>query len=74
MKVNIYETVEVNDEQRKAIAATIDDADARPRQATRDEIKGYVWEHGRHWETVLNGDLIEANEPAPDDDELANLI
>lgn len=81
MKCNIYQTVQVSDEQRKAIAATIDDAGTKPRQATRDEIKEYVWEHGRHWADRLDGSGepdTDADEPAPDaihgDDELADLI
>jgi hypothetical protein len=55
MKVNIYETVEISDEQRVAIAAILDDVGAKKRQATRDEIKAYVWEQGANWEYVLAG-------------------
>lgn len=54
MKVNIYETVEVSDEQRKQIAAVIDKTlEGKRRQATRDELKQFVWERGADWEISL---------------------
>lgn len=70
MKVNIYETVEVSDEQRVEIARRIDDAGSKKRQATRDEIKSFIWEHGARWESVLSGEPTQGNdEPETDDDE-----
>ncbi len=51
MKVGIYETVEVSDEQRKQIGAVIDRG--KPRQATRDELKAFIWERGSDWEISL---------------------
>lgn len=66
MKVNIYETVEVSPEQRKAIAARIDDAGAKKRDATREELKSFVWEHGASWADVLEG-KEQTSEPAEDD-------
>lgn len=42
MKVALYPTVEVSDDQRVAIAAVLDGEDAKKRQASRDEIKEYV--------------------------------
>lgn len=64
MKVNIYETVEVSDEQRKQVAATIDEAGSKPRPATRDELKEFIWTNGSGWADQLNG--VQADEPAPD--------
>lgn len=62
MKVNIYETVEVSDEQRVEIARHIDGDGAKKRQSTRDEIKAYVWEHGSRWAEVLDGSLEPQDE------------
>lgn len=71
MKVNIYETVEVSDEQRVEIARAIDDAGAKKRQATRDEIKAYIWEHGSGWANVLSGEPVDSpGEPEDDDEDL----
>jgi hypothetical protein len=56
MKVNIYETVEISDEQRVSLAVVLDEGEVKPkRQATRDEIKAFVWKHGEQWEDVLSG-------------------
>lgn len=66
MKVNIYETIEVSDEQRVALARHLDGDGAKKRQATRDEIKAYVWEHGSGWADVLEGGSPEPT-PAEDD-------
>lgn len=52
MKVNIYETVQVSDEQRVQIACVNDDAVSK-RKATRDELKAFLWENGADWEQVL---------------------
>jgi hypothetical protein len=53
VKVNIYETVEITDAQRVTLGALIDGKLKPKRQATRDEIKEFVWEHGREWEQEL---------------------
>lgn len=53
MKVNVYQTVEVTDEQRVMLGALIDGATKPKRQATRDEIKEFVWENGANWEVEL---------------------
>lgn len=66
MKVNIYETVEVSDEQRVAIARQLDGDDAKKRLATRDEIKEFIWLHGQAWDSVLSGS--EPAETEADDD------
>lgn len=66
MKVNIDQTLEVSDEQRKQIAAYIDDAGAKKRDATRDEMKQFIWSHGERWEDVLSGNS-ESEEDAEGD-------
>lgn len=63
MKVNIYETVEVSDQQRVDIARQIDGDGAKKRQATRDEIKAFIWNHGTGWEVALTAEVDDA----PDD-------
>lgn len=54
MKVNIYQTEHVTDEQRRQIAALVDveqglDVAAQKRLAERQEVKDYVWGHGSKW-------------------------
>lgn len=72
MKVNIYETVEVSDEQRVAIARQLDGDGAKKRQATRDEIKEFIWTHGSSWESALDREVDDA--PLPDTDDDMDLI
>lgn len=69
MKVNIYETIEVSDAQRVALARQIDGDGAKKRQATRDEIKEFVWQHGIRWEDVLEGRENPQSEDEPETDE-----
>jgi hypothetical protein len=73
VKVNIYETVEVSDEQRVEIARAIDDAGAKKRQATRDEIKSYVWDHGSSWASVLAGESGDSPGEPEDEDLVGDL-
>jgi len=74
VKVNIYETIEVSDEQRVHLAVVLDGGKIKPkRQATRDEIKAFVWAEGSDWEIALADQYNEAladggNEPEPEDD------
>lgn len=66
MKVNIYETVGVTDEERFLIAAFYDGEGSPRRQASRDEIKEFVWSYGRNWlEELLN---FSRKWPQTDDD------
>jgi hypothetical protein len=80
MKVNIYETVEVSDEQMNAIARVKDGAMAKKRRATRDEAKEFIWSVGSDWADHLVGDLEAAvaaeGEPSATDanDDLAALL
>jgi hypothetical protein len=79
VKVNIYETVEISDEQRVQLAVVLDEGKTKPkRQATRDEIKDFIWSEGASWATSLADQYNEAladagTEPEPEDDN-QNLI
>lgn len=55
MKVNIYETVQVRDEQRLQIARVLHNEPERPKKewATRDELKSFIWMNGSTWAEVL---------------------
>ena len=57
MKVGIYETVEVSDEQRKAISKEIGVA-----HATRDQLKQYIWDKGAFWFVGLIDETDEADD------------
>jgi hypothetical protein len=59
MKVNVYVTEDVSDAERKQISAVLG-----VKQATRDQMKEFLWTHGANWRTAL----------APSEDELASLI
>lgn len=52
MKVAIEVTVEVTDEQRKQIANVLDDKVSK-RDATRAEMKEFIWDLGSEWEDAL---------------------
>lgn len=64
MKVNIYYTAEVSDEQRVAIAAEIDGSGAKKRNATRDEMKAYILREGEGWAESLADASEPVEEPA----------
>lgn len=68
MKVNVYQTVEVNDEQRVMLGALIDGVTKPKRQATRDEIKEFVWENGANWEVELTDLWTTRFEESADND------
>ena len=77
MKVSIYETVQVSDEQRVMLGAVLDGTVKPKRQATRDELKAFIWEHGSGWEADLadthsgtfGGSDDEPEQAEPDEDE-----
>ena len=69
MKVNIYETVEVSNEQREQIARLLDGPEAKKRQATRDELKTFIWEAGSDWEAELEQ---HSRDGQPDEDLLGD--
>jgi hypothetical protein len=72
MKVALYETVEVSDEERVAIAAHLDGEGAKKRQATRDEMKAFLWEEGSRWQQVL-GTGTPDPDPADAEEDLEDL-
>jgi hypothetical protein len=77
VKVNIYETVEVSDEQRVQLGAILDGKVKPKRQATRDEIKGYVWQYGKDWEVQLmdeHADTFHESNTEPEADEADDPI
>jgi hypothetical protein len=52
MKVALYESVEVSDEQRKQIANVLDGKVSK-RDATREELKSFLWDLGSDWPEIL---------------------
>jgi hypothetical protein len=56
VKVNIYETVEVSDEDRAKIAAQIGQ-----KTATREDLKMFIWSYGSNWR-----DRLDQGEGEPD--------
>lgn len=52
MKVAVEVTSEVTDEQRRQIANVLDDKVSR-RDATRAEMKEFLWDLGSDWEGIL---------------------
>ena len=71
MKVKISETVEVSDEQRLAIARGLHGPNAKKDHASREELKDFVWRHGRDWDQLLaRGAALTDEQPSLlDDDE-----
>lgn len=83
MKVNIDKTEQVDDEQRVQIANVLDLKVSR-RQATREELKDFLWAHGRDWAQHLREQYAgltgapvseeDIDEDDEDDDDLGDLI
>lgn len=65
MRVNIYQTVEVSDDQRRAIAVALHGTTDR-RGASREDLKDFIWQHGAGWEAALAG----PETPDEDDEDL----
>lgn len=74
MKVNIYETVEVSDQQRTDLARLLDGDGAKKRIATRDEIKAYIWLKGNGWDIDLQDEVDKLAPAAADDPTDDDLI
>lgn len=68
MKINIYQTVDVSDEQRVAIARLLDPAGSKKRQATRDEMKAFIWLQGEEWEVALGDGASQTPVPEAEDE------
>lgn len=75
MKVQVKETVEVTDEQRRQIASVLAGKVVK-RDAIRDDMKQYIWERGEDWEAALATEWakVSGEEPESDDDEDEDLI
>lgn len=80
MKVNIDKTIHVSDLQRKQIAAHYDGTDELKRDATRDEVKQFLWSYGAYWDHQLpKAEAAADDEPGDDDaplpgDDLSDLL
>lgn len=55
MKVNVDQTVEISDEDRKKIAENLG-----IKHATRDDLKAFLWQHGAGWRTVIDPFEVDA--------------
>lgn len=67
MRVSIYQTVEVSDEQRKAMA------EVTGRKAiTRDQMKDFIWSVGEDWALHLDSPaaVAEAEAEAAEEESL----
>jgi hypothetical protein len=63
MKVAVYETMEVTDEERVAIAALLDGDGGKKRKASAAEMKQWLWQQGADWRSALaTGDAEEADD------------
>lgn len=75
MRVGIYESVEVSAEQRKAISVTLG-----VKNATRDQLKEFIWKWGEQWplkvlgDTTPDEDLLGGDNAPADDAELSDLL
>lgn len=59
MRVGIYETVDVSDEQRALIAKELGQ-----KTASRDDLKAWVWSMGKDWAQVLQDDRTDGERAA----------
>ena len=66
MRVNIYETIEISDEQRLMLGAILSGQQKPKYNASRDEIKRFVWENGIEWEDALAEEHSRAFPAEPD--------
>ncbi len=69
MKVNIQEQIDISDEQRLQLAQVLYGGRAKPGEATRQDIKDFVWSHGMHWAHELREVWsLKFSEDEPDED------
>lgn len=66
MKVNIYQTVQVTDTQRKELQAVLTGSPTR-QVASREDIKEFLWQHGAGWATALAAQYAEVPDETPDE-------
>ena len=70
MKVNLYITEDISDDERKAISEALG-----VKLASRDQIKEFMWTNGSSWRAKLGATTLSAvPDPEPEDDELAALL
>lgn len=53
MRLVIHEQLDITDEERVRMANVLDEKISK-RQATRDEMKQYIWSNGKEWLTHLD--------------------
>lgn len=61
MKVRVQQNIEIDDLQRLALAKRLHGPAAKLRDATREEIQDFAWEHGIKW-----ADYLAGPKPVPD--------
>lgn len=64
MKVRVQQNIEIDDLQRLALAKRLHGPAAKLRDATREEIQDFAWEHGIKW-----ADYLAGPKPVPDSTE-----
>jgi hypothetical protein len=64
MKVRVQQNIEIDDLQRLALAKRLHGPAAKMRDATREEIQDFAWEHGTKW-----ADYLAGPKPVPDSTE-----
>lgn len=74
MKLALYMPFEATDEQRLQLGAVLDGKVKPKRQATRDEIKAYVWENGSGWGDELAAQYAEAFPEGAGEDDAEDLV
>lgn len=71
MKVAVYQTMEVTDEQRVEIAALLDGDGGKKRKASAAEMKEWLWQQGAGWQAALgSGEPEDAAEDLLGTDDL----
>lgn len=66
MRVNIHEPIDVSDDQRVQIADILDGKVSK-RQASRQEIKTFVWQAGACWDLAIESQWSTAYGPSDSD-------
>lgn len=68
MRARILQTVEITNDERKAIAALLDGSGGKPRMASQNECRDFVWNKGEQWQNwLVDGGPME---PVDLDDDL----
>lgn len=66
MRIVVHEQLDVTDAQRRQIASVLDGKVVK-RDATRDEMKAWLWETGAGWAEALTDQYLDldGSTPAP---------